>query len=352
MRPPPPLRTPTAPLNPPRRASGWYDPLLQNEAYVTFATDAPGYGPLQNASVLAQLHADFYDPGGCRDQEIACEALGNTNDANATANHICRTADDFCVRRPRARALAPLLSRSPRALLRAAVQVDNIFVPAVGDRDSDDLRQSADSPTPFPPEFYLDFLANATIKAAIGATSTYSECADAPFDLFDRTGDVSPPRASRDLSNYSLWVCAPGRALVAPRARRARQLAPQAPHLGARARSAPAPPLPLTPPSTSTRDRPPRPGTPISSTSRAPLRQQRPRSDPDPDPAAARARSCNWLGGHASVLAMDWYGNETLHATPFANITIDGTAVAAVQNVDNFSFACVSRHVSPVTYTP
>ena len=98
MRPPPPLRTPTAPLNPPRRASGWYDPLLQNEAYVTFATDAPGYGPLQNASVLAQLHADFYEPGGCRDQEIACEALGNTNDANATANHICRTADDFCVR--------------------------------------------------------------------------------------------------------------------------------------------------------------------------------------------------------------------------------------------------------------
>ena len=45
---------------------------------------------------------------------------------------------------------------------------------------------------------------------------------------------------------------------------------------------------------------------------------------------------------------MNWYGNETLHATPFANITIDGTAVAAVQNVDNFSFACVfARAVLP-----
>ena len=32
--------------------------------------------------------------------------------------------------------------------------------------------------------------------------------------------------------------------------------------------------------------------------------------------------------------------------------SIGGTAVAAVQNVDNFSFACVSRRVSPVTYTP
>ena len=52
-----------------------------------------------------------------------------------------------------------------------------------------------------------------------------------------------------------------------------------------------------------------------------------------------RARSCNWLGGHASVLAMDWYGNETLHNTPFTNMTIHGTPVAAIQNVDNFSFA-------------
>lgn len=49
--------------------------------------------------------------------------------------------------------------------------------------------------------------------------------------------------------------------------------------------------------------------------------------------------SCNWLGGHASVLAMDWFGNETLHDTPFANITIHGEPVAAVQNVGNFSFA-------------
>lgn len=49
--------------------------------------------------------------------------------------------------------------------------------------------------------------------------------------------------------------------------------------------------------------------------------------------------SCNWLGGHASVLAMDWYGNKTLHETPFKNMTIDGNPVAAIQNVDNFSFA-------------
>jgi hypothetical protein len=49
--------------------------------------------------------------------------------------------------------------------------------------------------------------------------------------------------------------------------------------------------------------------------------------------------SCNWLGGHASVLAMDWYGKEALHQTPLSNMTINGNAVAAIQNVDNFSFA-------------
>ena len=69
-------------------------------------------------------------------------------------------------------------------------QVDNVFVPAVGDRDSDDLRQNASSPNPFPPEFYVTFLRNATIMEKIGAEARYSECPDAPFELFERTGDV------------------------------------------------------------------------------------------------------------------------------------------------------------------
>ncbi|KAG2095727.1 Alpha/Beta hydrolase protein [Suillus discolor] len=53
--------------------------------------------------------------------------------------------------------------------------------------------------------------------------------------------------------------------------------------------------------------------------------------------------NCNWLGSQATILAMDWYGNKTLHDTPLTNMTIDGTTVAAVQNVDNFSFALVYK---------
>ena len=39
------------------------------------------------------------------------------------------------------------------------------------------------------------------------------------------------------------------------------------------------------------------------------------------------------------MLAMDWFGNETLHQTPFTNMTMRGEPVAAIQNVASFSFA-------------
>lgn len=38
---------------------------------------------------------------------------------------------------------------------------------------------------------------------------------------------------------------------------------------------------------------------------------------------------------------MNWTGAEQLANTPFTNMTIDGVPVAAVQNVNNFSFAYV-----------
>ncbi|KAJ7189295.1 hypothetical protein GGX14DRAFT_408932 [Mycena pura] len=46
--------------------------------------------------------------------------------------------------------------------------------------------------------------------------------------------------------------------------------------------------------------------------------------------------NCNWLGGHASVLAMNWYGKTQLAATPFTNMMIKNVAVTAIQNVDSF----------------
>lgn len=73
--------------------SGWFDPLLQNKAYVDFATNAPGYGQLQNDTVIAQLNQAFFEKGGCQDQELACYAAGESPESDK----MCRTADDFCV---------------------------------------------------------------------------------------------------------------------------------------------------------------------------------------------------------------------------------------------------------------
>jgi hypothetical protein len=50
------------------------------------------------------------------------------------------------------------------------------------------------------------------------------------------------------------------------------------------------------------------------------------------------ALSCNWIGNYDAVQAMNWYGRTRLLNTPLVNITLDGKAIAAVQNVDNFSF--------------
>ncbi|PSR85531.1 hypothetical protein PHLCEN_2v5422, partial [Hermanssonia centrifuga] len=216
--------------------NGWYDPLLQNEAYVQFATNAPGYGQLQSDEVIAALNQAFFGPGGCQEQEMACFAA----EEDADSNSICGTADDFCI--------------------------ENVFVPAVGNRDSDDLRQN--SSALFPPEFYVNLLRNSTIMQLIGVDPgvTYRECAGSVDDQFSRTGDD------------------------------ARTLLPQ-----------------------------------LASLVNSGLKTLIWAGDAD--------INCNWLGGHASVLAMDWFGNETLHNTPFTNMTIRGDAVAAIQNVDNFSFA-------------
>ena len=72
---------------------------------------------------------------------------------------------------------------------RRIIQIENLFAPAVGDRDSDDLRQNSSTPNPFPPEFYVSFLRNATIMQKIGAQARYSECSNAVGNQFSRTGD-------------------------------------------------------------------------------------------------------------------------------------------------------------------
>ncbi|KAG0697137.1 Alpha/Beta hydrolase protein [Suillus ampliporus] len=216
--------------------NGLYDPLIQNVAYLTFATYAPGYGQLQPDDVLKNISDALYSSDGCVAQEEACYAAGNS----ISSNEICLDAFDYCI--------------------------GNVLTPAVGDYDAYDLRQN--SPASFPPEYYSYYLSEKNVMKKIGAQVQYEECPIAPSELVTETGD-----------DARTWL----------------------PQLSALANS----------------------GMKILIWA----------GDTD--------ILCNWLGGHAVVLAMDWYGNETLHNTPFTNMTIDGAPVAAVQNIDNFSFARV-----------
>ena len=55
------------------------------------------------------------------------------------------------------------------------------------DFDVYDVRRGSDDPEP--PSTYSDYLADEEVKKAIGARSTYSECANAASAKFSTTGD-------------------------------------------------------------------------------------------------------------------------------------------------------------------
>ncbi|MCJ1228497.1 hypothetical protein MMC12_005158 [Toensbergia leucococca] len=137
--------------------NGWYDPLLQYQAYYNF-TVYPGntydYLPY-NASVESQVYNNLYGPGNCVDQLKDCAARG--------INEICSAADNFC-----------------------ADEVESIY-DNVLDRDEYDFREL--EPDPFPYEFYVDYLNTAAVQSAIGAYQNFSEYANAVGTAFGTTGD-------------------------------------------------------------------------------------------------------------------------------------------------------------------
>ncbi|KAF8730365.1 hypothetical protein AX14_005602 [Amanita brunnescens Koide BX004] len=137
--------------------NGWIDPLIQNKAYLDFATNAPGYGQLQPNSTLQEMYNDYYGSGGCQDQQNACYAAGNSSGSNK----ICENADNYCG--------------------------DTMYTLAVGNYDPYDLRQN--STAAFPPEYYVTYLQTPAIMAQIGANTTYQECPNAPYNKFVPTGD-------------------------------------------------------------------------------------------------------------------------------------------------------------------
>ncbi|APA10658.1 hypothetical protein SS1G_12499 [Sclerotinia sclerotiorum 1980 UF-70] len=137
--------------------NGWYDPLIQYQAYYNF-TVSPGntydYSPF-NTTVEAQLYNNLYGAGNCIDQVKDCAARG--------INEICAAADNFC-----------------------ADLVENIYDIYSG-RDEYDMREL--KPDPFPYGYYASYLNTPEVQAAIGAFQNFTTGSNAVGNAFASTGD-------------------------------------------------------------------------------------------------------------------------------------------------------------------
>jgi carboxypeptidase C (cathepsin A) len=137
--------------------NGWYDPLIQYQAYYNF-TVFPGntydYKPF-NESISAMMYNSLYGPGNCVDMTKDCYARG--------INSVCSFADNFCANN--------------------VEEVLDIYA----NRDEYDIREL--SPDPFPPTFYVDYLNSPTVQEAIGAYVNFSESNGAVSSAFGSTGD-------------------------------------------------------------------------------------------------------------------------------------------------------------------
>lgn len=137
--------------------NGWYDPLIQYQAYYNFSV-YPGntydFDPY-NASVKAEWYNNLYGEGNCVDRTLECYATGR--------NDICSAADNFC-----------------------SSKVESLYDIYSG-RDEYDVREL--TPDPFPYDFYVNYLNSPKVQAAIGAYQNFSESSGTVGTSFGSTGD-------------------------------------------------------------------------------------------------------------------------------------------------------------------
>lgn len=137
--------------------NGWYDPLIQYQAYYNF-TVYPGntydYAPF-NKTIEAQMYNAMYGPGNCYDQTVDCNTHG--------LNSVCMAADSMC-----------------------ATEVESVL-DDIANRDEYDIRELM--PDPFPPEYFVDYLNTPKVQAALGAFVNFSESSSTVGSAFGSTGD-------------------------------------------------------------------------------------------------------------------------------------------------------------------
>ncbi|KAI0201334.1 Alpha/Beta hydrolase protein [Astrocystis sublimbata] len=136
--------------------NGWYDPMVQYQAYYNFSV-FPGntydYAPFNEANA-SMFYNNLYGKGNCLDRLQDCKRTGD--------NAVCSSADSFC-----------------------ANMVESVYDDVLG-RDEYDVREL--TPDPFPYSFYTSYLNTPIVQAAIGAYVNFSSNG-AVGEAFSSTGD-------------------------------------------------------------------------------------------------------------------------------------------------------------------
>ncbi|CAI6317170.1 unnamed protein product [Periconia digitata] len=138
--------------------NGWFDPLVQYEAFYNFSVN-PGNSyniAPPNDTVREEWYNNMYGPGNCYDQTIQCYESGRDD--------VCARADSFCYDK-----------------------VEYVYDEYTEGRDEYDARYL--TPDPFPYSYYVDYLNLPEIQAAIGAFQNFSESSSTVSAAFASTGD-------------------------------------------------------------------------------------------------------------------------------------------------------------------
>lgn len=154
--------------------NGCIDSIAQEPSYAEMAyNNTYGIQAINQTNYQAAIDAFNRPKTGCRDLILNCRALAADGDpnftgANATVNAACSDADSFC-----------------------STEVEGAYVQTSG-RDYYDI--AALKPSSFPPSYYLGYLANAHVQAALGVPVNYTDSSTSVYSAFQGTGDF--PRAN------------------------------------------------------------------------------------------------------------------------------------------------------------
>lgn len=151
--------------------NGCIDLLIQEPSYPEIAYNNTYGIQAINQTLYLQALDNFYRPEtGCRALILECQALANEGDPNATGNNAtvnqaCGAADLYC-----------------------SNEVEGQYVNESG-RNYYDI--AAIDPTPFPPNYYLGYLAQNYVQAALGVPVNYTESNSGVYQAFSSIGDYA-----------------------------------------------------------------------------------------------------------------------------------------------------------------